>query len=265
MVLSNPFDKLPAELSIMVLGLLESAEDILSLIRADPHMLQVFLQHELIILRPLRRSLYRQFPGRNLTQAVVACRLRQIERTPLSRNRANYQEVDYYCPEKPSSVYYIPWESAFGNKLRGLLNRVNDLIAADASGITSHDNLQFLVYLCSQGYHPLLYSREISSATLKKSIISLYKRYSQLKQDRRTCPLVVVADLNDSANALFAGSGAECDFWTSGAFMFGHKRLVQLDDVWYWKAVVYEDDASDDEFADESADEPMDESTDEYD
>lgn len=92
MPLSNPFEKLPAELTTMVLGLLEST-DIQSLINADPHMLRVFLQHELVILRPLRRSISRQFPGENLTQAVIACRLRQLESTPLSRDLAKYQEV----------------------------------------------------------------------------------------------------------------------------------------------------------------------------
>ncbi|CAG7558692.1 unnamed protein product [Fusarium equiseti] len=360
MALNNPFEKLPAELTTMVLGLLEST-DIESLINADPHMLRVFRQHELVILRPLRRSISRQFPCEDLTQAVIACRLRQLESTPLCLDRAKYQELvkpiltqpsealpvtelklgaisdlhrlfhevevftsaysreawemtqdavadynmqpttestrlplsvplsgreeemikrayllfdscrhtlwfstsllqDYYYPVTTASTYYIPWEPAYRNKLqnvrafqavlrfllrgyRRLLYQVDDLIAGESSGITSRpqtrellerpsrDNLQFPAYLCSLGYHPLLNSQEISSAT--ESVISLYTRYSQLKQNRHTCPLVAVANLKEAVKVLFAGSETKRDFWTSGAFMFDCERRWQLDDNWY--------------------------------
>ena len=56
-------------------------------------MLRVFLEHEHVLLRPLRQSLYRQFPGLSLTQAVIACRLRQVESTFLSWDRGKYQDV----------------------------------------------------------------------------------------------------------------------------------------------------------------------------
>ncbi|KAJ4009561.1 hypothetical protein NW752_009154 [Fusarium irregulare] len=92
MAFSNPFEKLPAELTTAVLGLLEPT-DLQSLINADPHMLRVFLQHELVVLRPLRRNIFNQFTGQRLTQAAIACRLRQLESTPLSRDRAKYEEV----------------------------------------------------------------------------------------------------------------------------------------------------------------------------
>jgi len=407
MALSNPFEKLPAELTTMIVGHLEST-DIQSLINADPHMLRVFLQHELVILRPLRRSIYRQFPGPNLAQAFTACRLRQLESTPVSRDRAKYQEVvtpiltqppetlpvtklnlgaisdlyrlfceaevftsayskeawemtqdtaaeydytpfselerlfdaaeaftsdysrvasemtqdaaaecdlkpktelakfplsmplskyenediqkaylqfescrhtlwfstsflqDYYCPEKPASFYHIPWEFTDGNKLlhvrafhavlrfllggyERLLYQVDDLIASGSSNITSrrqikefvhrpsHDNLQFPAFLCSQGYRPLLNSQEVSNIT--ESVISLYTRYSHLKENRQTCPLVVIADLEDSVKALFAGSQTERDFWTSGAFMFDCDRLEQLNEDWWFETVGFQDDA----------------------
>ncbi|KAJ4139732.1 hypothetical protein NW768_001075 [Fusarium equiseti] len=368
MVLNNPFEKLPAELTTMVLGLLES-NDIQSLINADPHILRVFLQHELVILRPLRREISHQFPCENLTQAVIACRLRQIESTPLARDRARYQEVvkpiltqspdeisvaklklgaisdlqrlfreaevftsayakeawemtqdavadynmeprtesvrrplslsggekeemqmayllfdsyrhtlwfstsflqDYYCPKKPASFYYIPWGFTEGNKLihvrtfhavlrfllreyRRLLYQVDDMIACESSNITSRlqtreflhrpsrDNIQFPAYLCSQGYRPLLESQEANNVT--ESVISLYTQYSQLKRNRQTCPLVVVADLKDSVEALFAGSQTERDFWTSGAFMFNFERLIQLDRDWWMDMFIFEEDA----------------------
>lgn len=372
MALSNPFEKLPAELTTMVFSLLKST-DIQSLINADPHMLRVFLQHELVILRPLRRNISRLFPGENLTQAVIACRLRQLESTPLSRDWVKYQEAvepiltdspeavsigdlklgvisdldrlfreaelftsayskeawkmtqdavadydmepwtesvriplsiplsggekeeiqkayllfdsyrhtlwfstsllqDYYCPKKPACFYYIPWEFIEGNKLfhvrtfhavlrfllreyRRLLYQVDDVIAGHSSNITSRlriqarefldrpsrDNLQFPAWLCSQGYRPLLDSRETSNA--RESVISLYRRYTQLKRNRDTCPLVVVADLKDSVEALFAGSQTERDFWTSGAFMFNYERLSELDLDWWMDTFLFQEDA----------------------
>ncbi|KAH7186062.1 uncharacterized protein B0J16DRAFT_320820 [Fusarium flagelliforme] len=357
MALSNPFEKLPVELTTTVLGLLESA-DIQSPINADPHMLRVFLQHECAILRPLRRSISRQFPGENLTQAAIACRLRQLESTPLSQDRAKYQDVvqpiltqspeelpvtelklgaiadlhrlfcevevftsayskqawemtqdaaadynsvprtdsvrlplsiplsgrekeeiqmayllfnsyrhtlwfstsflqDYYYPKSHASLYYIPWQFAHANKLinvrtfdavlgfllreyNRLLCQVDDLLEGGSSDIiwqlqtreflnsSSRDNFQFPAYLCSQGYRPLLDCQEIGNAT--EVVLSLYTQYRQLRQNRHTCPLVVVTHLKGSVEALFAGSQTERDFWTSGAFMFDHERRLQLYD-----------------------------------
>lgn len=177
---------------------------------------------------------------------------------------------DYYYPDKGASFYRIPWESADGNKLvlvrtfhavlrfllreyNRLLCQVDDQLEGQSSGITSQlqtreflnssscDNRQFPAYLCSQGYRPLLYCQETGHAT--EVILSLHRQYRQLRQTRRTCPLVVVAHLKDPVEALFAGSQTMRDFWTSGAFMFDDERLYQLDERWGFVTFDFLEDA----------------------
>lgn len=79
MAFSTPFEKVPVEILISIIGDLESPEALQSMIRADSHILRVFIGNRHLILRPLRQDVYHQFPDKNLTQAAVACRLRQIE------------------------------------------------------------------------------------------------------------------------------------------------------------------------------------------
>jgi hypothetical protein len=123
---------------------------------------------------------------------------------------------------------------------------VDDILEGESSDITSqaqtseflncssHDILQFPAYLCSQGYRALLDCQEIGNPT--ERVVSLYTQYSQLKQNRHTCPLVVFVALKDSVDSLFAGSQTWHAFWTSGAFMFDPERLSQLDRHW-WGAI----------------------------
>ncbi|KAF4437814.1 hypothetical protein F53441_12955 [Fusarium austroafricanum] len=76
---SSPFEKLPSELKTMILRGLESPQDIQSFIRADSHMLSIFLEHRDHVLRPLRQDLCHPLTGKNLGLVMVACRLRQTE------------------------------------------------------------------------------------------------------------------------------------------------------------------------------------------
>ncbi|KAF5664274.1 hypothetical protein FHETE_7156 [Fusarium heterosporum] len=92
MVLSTPFEKLPTELVTIVLRNLESPDDIGSVIQADSHILHIYSQNQPYILRPLRQALHHQFPGQNLTQAAVACRLRKMESDFSCLTRAQVKE-----------------------------------------------------------------------------------------------------------------------------------------------------------------------------
>jgi hypothetical protein len=93
MAFSKPFDKLPPEIIIGILGALESPEALQSIIRTDSHIFRVFLQNRNLLLRPLRQSLYHQFPDQNLTQASLACRLRHIESGVPPQTRLQAREV----------------------------------------------------------------------------------------------------------------------------------------------------------------------------
>ncbi|EKJ77915.1 hypothetical protein FPSE_01841 [Fusarium pseudograminearum CS3096] len=89
----NPFQKLPAELITIILGVFDSPKDIQSAVLADPYILHVFLQNQSFLLQPLLQNLYHHFPGQNLTQAVTVCRLRRLENRLPSQNRAQAEAL----------------------------------------------------------------------------------------------------------------------------------------------------------------------------
>ncbi|KAH6993672.1 hypothetical protein EDB82DRAFT_475431 [Fusarium venenatum] len=93
MASSNPFEKLPAELITIILGSFECAKDVQSMICADPHILRVFLRNHSLVLRPLSQALYHHFPGKSLTQAVIASRLQQIENKLHCQNPVQAKEL----------------------------------------------------------------------------------------------------------------------------------------------------------------------------
>jgi hypothetical protein len=72
----------------------------------------------------------------------------------------------------------------------------------------------------------------------EEHILALYMRYLQLKANRRTCPMVVGADLEYSLRTLRCGTNTEREFWISGAFMWDMKRL-QLGEEWEWLATEF--------------------------
>lgn len=90
MASSNPFDQLSAELMIIILDAFDSAEDLQSIIRADPHALGVVLQNQQRILPSLRSNLDHESCSQSLKQAVMIHRLRQ-------------SEAGSYCLTRPQS------------------------------------------------------------------------------------------------------------------------------------------------------------------
>ncbi|KAF5238481.1 hypothetical protein FAUST_5538 [Fusarium austroamericanum] len=81
------------------------------------------------------------------------------------------------------------------------------------------DGLQFTAYLFSQGYHRLLSFQDMDNIAQEEAIMSSYNRYIELKADRRTCPMVVGANLDYSLRTLCYGTNTYHVFWTTGAFM----------------------------------------------
>ncbi|KAF4498373.1 hypothetical protein FAGAP_5467 [Fusarium agapanthi] len=59
----------------------------------NPYILCVFLQNQQRILRPLRKALNNHFPGQNLTQAALVCRLRHMEDRLQGQGRAQIEQV----------------------------------------------------------------------------------------------------------------------------------------------------------------------------
>jgi hypothetical protein len=374
MAFSTPFEKLPVEIIISIIGDLESPKALQSMIRADSHTLRVFLQNRDLILRPLRQDVYHQFPDQNLTQAAVACRLRQIESgvPRQTQTRAHAEEVmrpllsqspkplsvaqlnlgaisklyqlfceaetfttgfpreswrmtqdwvykdahedyedhedqkdlggrlpmslplsrkehgqiqksyllfdachhtlnfttsflqDYDVPESSSSDFHIPYSFIYQDKLlcvrafqtafrfvfkeyEHLLEGIHDRIAysthlhrpdiKDTTWLLQRqeflnrsfrDHLQFIAYLCSQGYYLLLESQEMDDIMMEERILSLYMRLSQLKKHSLACPLVISACLEFSLNNLCHGADSRREFWASGAFMWDKERLLQF-------------------------------------
>ncbi|KAF5672699.1 hypothetical protein FDENT_10501 [Fusarium denticulatum] len=90
---SNHFEKLSPELITMILTAFESAVDVQSIIHADPYILSVVLQNQKRILQSLRQTLNNHFPGQNLTQAVMVCRLRHMEDRLQGQGRAQAEQV----------------------------------------------------------------------------------------------------------------------------------------------------------------------------
>ncbi|KAK2689290.1 hypothetical protein QWA68_011416 [Fusarium oxysporum] len=77
---NSPFEKFPAELITIILSITNSPADIQSIIRADPYIWRVFLQHKHSILRHFIQDLVSQYTRPYLTHLAMACRLRGIER-----------------------------------------------------------------------------------------------------------------------------------------------------------------------------------------
>lgn len=374
MAFSTPFERLPVEIIISIIGDLESPEAVQDLIRADSHILRLFLGNRHLILRPLRHNVYHLFPDKNLTQAAVACRLRQIEGgvPPRTQTCAHAEEVmspllaqspkplsvaqlslgaisklyqlcreaeifttgfsreswrmtqDWVCqdvhedyedhedqkdlgdrlpmslplskkeegqiqkcyllfdacrhtlnftasflqdfdlPERSSYNFHIPYSFIYQDKLlcvrafqtvfrfvfkkyKHLLEGIHDRVDYSISLHRLHtkctpwvsqrkeflnrsfcDHLQFVAYLCSQGYYLLLESQELDDIMMEERIISLYMRFSQFKKQSLTSPLVVSAHLQYSLNNLCHGADSCREFWASGAFIWDKKRLLQF-------------------------------------
>lgn len=166
--------------------------------------------------------------------------------------------------------FYIPWKFIYQEKLRcvrafqavfvfifkeyeNLLKRIHERIDVQnsASPLESiridrrlqrrqflqrdpRDGLQFTAYLCSQGYRRLLSFQDMDNIAQEEAIMSSYNRYLELKADRRTCPMVVGANLDYSLRTLCYGTNTYHVFWTTGAFMWDMDRLSQLSGGWVW-------------------------------
>ncbi|CAJ0544257.1 Ff.00g035260.m01.CDS01 [Fusarium sp. VM40] len=363
MAFSTPFERLPVEIIISIIGDLESPEALQAMIRADSHILRVFIGNRHLILRPLRQDVYHQFPDKNFTQAAISCRLRQIESgvPPRTQTRAHAEEMmrpllsqspkplsvahlslgaisklyelfreaeiftagfsrecwqmfqdwvsrenddydedhvpqklssirlplslplsktecyeiqrfyslfdvyrhtlnfttsflqDYDLPEPSSSKFHILYRFIYQDKLlcvrafqtvlrfvfreyEHLLNGIHDRIAccthlhrpgtSDTPWLrqrqefldrSPRDHVQFIAYLCSQGYYVLLRSQDMDSITREERILSLYMRFSQFKENILTCPLVISAHLEFALNKLCHGTDLHREFWASGS------------------------------------------------
>ncbi|KAF5601636.1 hypothetical protein FPANT_1673 [Fusarium pseudoanthophilum] len=364
---SNQFEKLSPELITMILTAFKSAVDLQSVIQADPYILSVFLQNQRRILLPFRQALNNLFPGPNLTQAALVCRIRhmagrfqcqdraEVEQVikpvltssprPLSASKLSLgalselygvlreadnfavsyskkawkmtQEVVVRDPEEeelPSlpmrlplseaesqeiqkayllfdtyryslffstnlvqdygyedSVhsFHIPWKFIYNEKLlcirafqavfvflfkeyEGILNQIHYRNTGPPSlprfannddwqippfiDSPQRDRLQFIAYLCSQGYRQLHSFRERSSISQDEHMLSLYWKYQALKKDRRSCPMVVGADLEYSLKIICCDTGRGHEFWTSGAYMWDMERLEQIGGELIWIA-----------------------------
>ncbi|CVK85191.1 uncharacterized protein FPRN_06932 [Fusarium proliferatum] len=88
----NPFGQLPAELMMIILGAFDSAEDLQSIIRADPRAFGVFLQNKQRILPSLRSSLGESC-SQSLIQAVMIHRLRQSEADSHGLTRLQAEQI----------------------------------------------------------------------------------------------------------------------------------------------------------------------------
>ncbi|KAI6774799.1 hypothetical protein HG530_001557 [Fusarium avenaceum] len=407
MAFSTPFERLPVEIIISIIGDLESPEALQSMIRADSHILRVFIGNRHLILRPLRQDVYHQFPDKNLTQAAVVCRLRQIESgvPPRTQTRAHAEEMmrpllsqspkslsvaqlslgaisklyqlfceaeiftagfsrecwrlfqdwvsrenddydDDHVPQKPSSIrlplslplsktecheiqkfyllfdacrhtlnftssllqdydlpgpsssrFRIPYRFIYQDKLQcvrafqtvfrflfreyeHLLNGIHDRIAC-STGLhrpgtnntpwlrqrqefldrSPRDHVQFIAYLCSQGYYLLLRSQDMDSITREERILSLYMRFSQFKENIPTCQLVESAHVEFALNKLCHGTDLHREFWASGSVIWDTERLSKHDEDAFSLVQEYSDvlsgfpsynGSSEDEFEDES-------------
>lgn len=342
--------------------------DIKASIQADPYILCVFLQNQQHILRPFRQVLSVHFPGQNLTQAVLVCRLRHIEDRLQCQDRVQVERVIkpvLTSPPKPLKVsklnlgalselygllreaddfaicysskawnmtqeleaseadeqdlptvplnlplsetesqeiqkayllfdtyrhtlcfstsllqdysreddiydFHIPWKFIYNEKLlcvrafqsvfvflfkeyEHILNQIHDRntgppslpkfenndIALQRSPFIDtrqRDRLQFIAYLCSQGYQQLLSFRNRSNVSQNEHIVSLSRQYQALKGDRRSCPMVVGYDLEHSLKTLFCDTGRRHEFWTSGVYIWDMERLSQLGGALVWLA-----------------------------
>lgn len=81
MVTISPFEKLPIELTTMIINGFESPRDIQAVISADSHMLRHFVANRRRVLRRFQNTLKDGFIGTNISIALKACRLRRIEKT----------------------------------------------------------------------------------------------------------------------------------------------------------------------------------------
>ncbi|KAJ9415672.1 hypothetical protein QL093DRAFT_2460415 [Fusarium oxysporum] len=90
---NSPFEKLPAELITIILSTTNSPADIQSIIRADPYIWRVFLQHKHSILRPFIQDLVSQYTRPYLTHLAIACCLRAIERKFYAQSRDQVEKV----------------------------------------------------------------------------------------------------------------------------------------------------------------------------
>ncbi|KAF5556995.1 ferric cupric reductase transmembrane component 7 [Fusarium napiforme] len=364
---SNHFEKLSPEIVTMILAVFESAMDLQSAIQADPYILSVFLQNQQRILLPFRQALNTHFPGQNLTQAALVCRIRHMEGRFQCQDRAQVEQVIkplLTSSPKPLSVsklslgalselygvlreadtfaisyskkawkmtqevvvrdpeeeelpslpmrlplseaesqeiqkayllfdayrhslcfstnlvqdygyeddvhsFHIPWKFIYDEKLlcvrafqavfvflfkeyEGILNQIhyrntgppslprfannNEWQIPPFVDTPQRDRLQFIAYLCSQGYHQLQSFRKRSSVSQGEHILSLYWKYQVLKGDRRSCPMVVGADLEHSLWVLCCSAGRGHEFWTSGAFMWDMESLEQIGGELVWIA-----------------------------
>lgn len=168
------------------------------------------------------------------------------------------------------SDFYTPWEFIYQDKLRcvrafqavfvfifeeyeNLLKRIHERVDVQNSvpplesirmdgrlqrqqflQRDPRDGLQFTAYLCSQGYHRLMSFQDMDNIAQEEAIMSSYNRYLELKADRRTCPMVVGANLDHSLRTLCYGTNTYHVFWTTGAFMWDIDRLSQLSGTWVW-------------------------------
>ncbi|KAF5723453.1 hypothetical protein FMUND_1777 [Fusarium mundagurra] len=177
--------------------------------------------------------------------------------------------VQDYGYEDNVSSFHIPWKFIYDEKLlcvrafqavfvflfkeyKGILNQIHyrntgppslprfanndDWQIPPFTDAPQRDRLQFIAYLCSQGYRQLHSFRERSSTSQDEHILSLYWKYQALKRDRRNCPMVVGADLEYSLKILCCDTGGGHKFWTSGAYMWDMERLEQIGGELIWIA-----------------------------
>jgi hypothetical protein len=126
---------------------------------------------------------------------------------------------------------------------------------------SSRNRLQFAAYLCSQGYTLLLELQKVDNITLEERILSLYMRFAQFQESGFPYPLVAADDLEFFLKQLCYDADLKRDFWASGVFVWGTKRLQQLGADRFRRLrefglnSYWSDGLSDDEYVDETEDE----------